>query len=266
MRVSDLPHQPFTRAFRSLKFKAAQQTIGRVPVGVGPHECPICYYQGRFIARHAVTGGRKGAQCPRCGALERHRIQCLVFDNLADRGKLHGTLLEIAPEPFSRRTLYPHFRSVITSDLLRTGVTLRSDLTCLPFPTGSFNVVVASHVLEHIPDADAAVSEIHRVLSSDGIAILPVPIVNTFTVEYATPNRFEDFHVRAPGPDFYDRYEKVFPSVERFRSGQFPDRHQVHLIEDRSVFPSERFADRHGSDAERHEDIVAVAFKQPRAQ
>lgn len=255
--------QPITRTARRAKLELAKHTMGRVdlPAGLVQNECPICAYRGRFLARNAVTGSRRQAQCPRCGSLERHRIQRLVYNTLADEGLLRGRLLEAAPEPFSVTSLHTHFDTVHTSDLLRTDVTLRTDLTTLPFPDAAFDVVVASHVLEHIPDDRAAIAELSRVLRPDGIAVLPVPIVNVQTVEYPEPNRFEDYHVRAPGPDYYDRYLGPFASVRRFTSDAFDDRHQVHMLEDRTVFPSQRFPLRQGAEGGRHGDIVAVAYK-----
>lgn len=41
----------------------------------------------------------------------------------------------------------------------------------LPFPDASFDVVVASDVLEHIPDIDKTISEISRVLKPSGVFV-----------------------------------------------------------------------------------------------
>jgi SAM-dependent methyltransferase len=51
----------------------------------------------------------------------------------------------------------------------------RTNGTDLPFRDGSFDVVMASDVLEHIEHDDRAVSEIARVLFPGGSAILSVP-------------------------------------------------------------------------------------------
>lgn len=256
--------QPFTRAARKAKFEVASKTIGRLDLGPerAPNHCPICDYQGYFISRGAVTGTRRKAQCPRCGSLERHRIQRLVYEQLvADHGFGGGLVLEFAPEAFTKEFLESHFSSRVTADLFRTDVDCRLDITKLPFPDNTFSAVIASHVLEHIPDDRTAIGELSRVLRPDGIAVLPVPIVNRTTTEYPEPNRFEDYHVRAPGPDYYDRYDDAFGTVVRYHSGQFDDRHQVHLCEDRSRFPGKRFPHRDGAPGGRHEDIVAVALQ-----
>jgi SAM-dependent methyltransferase len=49
----------------------------------------------------------------------------------------------------------------------------RGDAENLPFPDASFDVVVSSHVLEHLPDFDRGLAEIRRVTKSHAIVALP---------------------------------------------------------------------------------------------
>jgi len=46
----------------------------------------------------------------------------------------------------------------------------------LPYPSSFFDLVICSHVLEHVPDDRAALAEIRRVLRPSGHAILFVPV------------------------------------------------------------------------------------------
>jgi ubiquinone/menaquinone biosynthesis C-methylase UbiE len=49
------------------------------------------------------------------------------------------------------------------------------DATRMPFPSGSFDVVIAAEVLEHIPADQSAINEIARVLRPGGIVAVTVP-------------------------------------------------------------------------------------------
>lgn len=64
-------------------------------------------------------------------------------------------------------------------ELERIGVTdvtlLVGDATCLGFPDGSFDKVLCSEVIEHIPDAPQALREIWRVLRPGGSLVLTTP-------------------------------------------------------------------------------------------
>ena len=52
---------------------------------------------------------------------------------------------------------------------------LMADVTKLPFKAGSFDKIIGSEVLEHIPVANIAVEELVRVLSKDGAIGISVP-------------------------------------------------------------------------------------------
>ncbi|MFB3239118.1 methyltransferase domain-containing protein [Aeromonas salmonicida] len=126
--------------------------------------------------------------------------------------------LHFAPEPDMRTFFDGHFGSYKTADLAMDDVDYQVDIQSLPFSDGQFDFVFASHVLEHIPDDRKALSEIHRILRPNGIAILPVPVICEHTIEYDEPDPSQDYHVRAPGLDYYERYKSVFSSVEMISS------------------------------------------------
>lgn len=58
---------------------------------------------------------------------------------------------------------------------------LAGDATKLPFKSNSFDAVIATAVIEHVPTPEILVKECHRVLRNDGIVILttPVPFFDT---------------------------------------------------------------------------------------
>ena len=239
---------------RSLAFKAYHRRKERF-------HCPLCDYSGPFIDLHARTGTRESALCPRCSSLERHRLQLLTLTTLEkshDFARMDA--IHFAPESFLTKRLRRVFRSYTTADLSMPRVDHQVDLTRLPFRNASYDLVYASHVLEHIKEDMTAIREIRRILRPNGLAILPVPIVGDRTVEYAEPNPVEAGHVRAPGLDYYERYRKVFSDVKVFSSDEFEPTYQVFVYEDRSHWPTPEMPLRLPSPGVRHADFVPVCL------
>jgi predicted SAM-dependent methyltransferase len=224
-------------------------------------DCPICAYHGAFLDMRAETGKRSHVECPGCQARERHRLQWLVLRELekeCDFSKLR--VLHVAPEEFFESRLRGRCASYLTTDISAKGVDCNEDLTALTFADESFDLVYASHVLEHIQNDDAAIREIRRVLSPSGMAVLPVPIVSDSTVEYGAPNPYEVYHVRAPGVDYFEKYRQRFGRVRVFESASFDERFQVWIHEDRSRWPTENMPRRRSMPGKRHSDYVPVCY------
>jgi predicted SAM-dependent methyltransferase len=223
--------------------------------------CPICGYYGSFIDISPNTGLRKHAICIQCRSTERHRLQKLVLDEVFKRfNPSKGKILHIAPEIVLASYFKKAFHNYLSIDLYRDDVDLKCDITSMPFKDGEFDFVYASHVLEHVQNDLKALSEIKRVLKPEGIAILPVPIINKTTVEYPEPNPLETFHVRAPGKDYYERYSQIFSRVEQFSSSDFPEKYQTFIYENRSIYPNEACPMRQPSIGKKHIDVVPVCF------
>ena len=56
-----------------------------------------------------------------------------------------------------------------------SGTAIAGDATCLPFPDGAFDKVIAAEVLEHLPADQTAMNEIARILRPGGVAAVTVP-------------------------------------------------------------------------------------------
>jgi SAM-dependent methyltransferase len=210
---------------------------------------------------NAFAGHRKHANCPKCKSLERHRLQYLAVMGLPKSMNTSGMkMLHIAPEPFFQEMFSRRFGEYETADLLMKGVDHHVDLQNLPFEDETYDFVFASHVLEHVTDDKRAIREIRRVMKPNGVAILPVPVVCEKTIEYPQANPSEAYHVRAPGFDYFDRYSKFFKRVDVLTSNSFPEKYQLFIYEDRSVWPTTECPLRPPMDGERHADFVPICY------
>jgi SAM-dependent methyltransferase len=223
--------------------------------------CPICSYSGPFMDLNASTGIRRHAKCPNCKGLERHRIQFLTLQKIvAEIDTSNLKILHFAPEPFFREYFLKQFREYESADISMKNVNHNADLQQLPFDDQSYDFVFASHVLEHVQNDEKAISEIRRILRPNGIAILPVPIVATKTVEYPEANPNEANHCRAPGLDYFKKYEQNFSIVKTFKSDNFPEQYQLFIYEDRSQWPTKECPLRPPMAGKKHLDVVPVCY------
>jgi len=176
--------------------------------------CPLCRgYLAGFEPFGVIP--RPEACCPRCGSLERHRLVWLFM--LARTNLFDGTrkrLLHVAPEPaFDAPLARVRGLDRITADLSNQSAMMRMDLTNIPLPAQHFDIILCSHVLEHIPDDRQAMRELYRVLRTGGWAILQVPVLRETTFEdpavTSPAERLRLFgqedHVRVYGRDYQSR-------------------------------------------------------------
>jgi SAM-dependent methyltransferase len=171
-------------------------------------ECPICGFIGHF--RSVGSAPRWNAKCPSCGSLERHRQLALVLRDLP----LSGSLLHFAPEQSVAKLLKAQGVQYTSADLYARDVDLKLNIEKIDLHDDQYDVVVCSHVLEHVNDR-AALSELRRILKPDGLLIAMVPIVEGCETTYedetiVNPKDREihfgqDDHVRVYGADFVRR-------------------------------------------------------------
>ena len=226
--------------------------------------CPICNYHGIFKdLKNNITGDRLKCICPKCGSAERHRLQFLVIKELfGPTEKVNVVnILHFAPEKSIGSFLNKICCEYKTADLFQQGVDLKLNLERIELEDESYDLIYASHVLEHVQHDTQALKEIRRVLTKNGIAILPVPIVCEETIEYPKPNPAEHLHWRAPGIDYFDKYKSVFSKVKIYDSEDFDDCHQTYVCEDRSIWPNEVSQYRMPMKGNRHKDYVPICYK-----
>jgi SAM-dependent methyltransferase len=76
---------------------------------------------------------------------------------------------------------------------------VQGDALALPFPDATFDRVIASEVLEHIPDDRAAMAELARVLRPGGTMAVTVPRAGPEAINWALSDEYHDTpggHVR----------------------------------------------------------------------
>jgi SAM-dependent methyltransferase len=193
--------------------------------------CPCC--AGRF-RRLRTYGSRRNALCPGCRSLERHRALCVYLKQSATLFNDGLRILHLAPEPILERRLKALPRvSYLGADLNPGEGQVRADVTDLPFADASFDMILCSHVLEHVREDRRAMSELYRVLAPGGRAILQHPIDHTRAVTFEDPSvatpraRRRAYgqrdHVRIYGRDFRQRLEDAGFRVTVVRVDELAD-------------------------------------------
>jgi SAM-dependent methyltransferase len=195
------------------------------------HECSIC---GSRLARFKPMANRPAARCPVCGSLERHRmiwLYCQAKTNLFDgRAK---RFLHVAPEPCLTLPLRRiKGLEYVGADLEGCRAMVKMDVTGIPFDDASFDVILCSHVLEHVQDDRTAMRELLRILKPGGWAILLVPIDGAITQEDLCITSPEERtrlygqhdHVRQYGQDYGQRLRQAgfLVSVDAFAAELAP--------------------------------------------
>ena len=122
---------------------------------------------------------RENYGCPVCGAYDRDRLMIAFLEEVhAERGeKLR--MLQIAPTPSIER--YALEREDIlyeSTDLMMQDVTFRADLQHIDMVEDeTYDIIVCSHVLEHVKDDTRAMSELYRILKPEGVCLVLVPLI-----------------------------------------------------------------------------------------
>jgi len=163
-----------------------------------------------------VINPHLNAQCPRCLSLERHRLIWLYLKNKTNLFTDQLRVLHFAPERVFNK-IFRKMKNIdyVSADLSSKIAMKKMDITDIQESDNAYDVILCSHVLEHIVDDHKAMSELYRVLKPGGWAILQVPILCERTFEDASvvlPKDRERLfgqhdHVRKYGKDYRDRLE-----------------------------------------------------------
>lgn len=159
-------------------------------------ECPLCGGHYRRFMPYGYVVARADALCPRCLALERHRLVWLYLTRKTDFMQRPPRLLHIAPEVCLMRHLKPLYAAragdYVTADLESPLADLHFDVERIPLPDASFEAVICNHLLEHVADDRRALAELYRILRPGGWGILLAP------VDLAREATYEDDSITDP--------------------------------------------------------------------
>jgi SAM-dependent methyltransferase len=160
-------------------------------LGVGKHQhrviCTLCGYTGKFYAFGHPP--RYNAMCPVCNSRERHRLIALLNEReklFADKSVLH-----FAPEQSVKSLIKRDCQQYLSADIDTRYADIALNIEKIDLPDNTWDVVVASHVLEHVNDK-LALNEIFRILRPNGLLLVMVPVIEGWD------NTYEDESINTP--------------------------------------------------------------------
>ena len=190
------------RLFRLGLISKKLKSIYRVYAYIGQEViCMVCNWHGKQFFE---------GKCPKCHSLPRTRLVPFSFKHfnlLKDSLKI----LHIAPNKTEFDFIRTRIGNIAIYDrmdiLPYKHVNLLKDITNSNLGTGSYDLIVAWHLFEHIPDDRKAISEVYRILAQGGKALVSVPI-------YPKGNEitYEDSLIK------YEDYEKTHGHFDHCRS------------------------------------------------
>jgi SAM-dependent methyltransferase len=175
----------------------------------------------------------EGLECPSCGSIARERV---VYEAILRQfdGSLSAapivrnsslkayTVLEFSPRSYTTRLPSNRgaFKEYVASDFDESAHRTDVKLDLLDPATyesllGKFDIIICSHVLEHIPDYHRAIGGLWNLLSPAGKLFFQVPVLEG----HYTPITWDEFHgdnTRAYhrfGFDIAEEFLPLFPSI-----------------------------------------------------
>lgn len=142
--------------------------------------------------RRMETLNFDNCNCPFCLSSDRERLYLLFLHNFLQERNAPTSILDFAPNAsFSRALKKEKLVKYTSADLYRDDTDMRLDICNMnTVKNDVFDVLICSHILEHVDHPEKALSEIYRVLKAAGIAIVMVPLF--WDVRETIENAHED--------------------------------------------------------------------------
>jgi len=213
-RLSDGPPRVRRRRARDMVPASVRRGVAQWRLRGEDVECTCC---GRSFRSFAPDKRGWPVACPGCGSDARHRL--LAHYLRTELGPLAGRrILHFAPEPWVAPLLDVAGADYVSADIDDPRAELNFDIQDIPLPPDTVDVIVCSHVLEHVPDDRRATRELVRILRPGGVALVLVPQDPSRSETYEDPSitspedRLAHFwqadHLRLYGTDVGSRLEE----------------------------------------------------------
>lgn len=222
---------------------------------------PHCVLCKSYFVKFAEFNGRPNAGCPICKSAERHRFMGYYFDKHINKSNM--SVLHIAPEKIIYNILSKSVREYICGDLNPNDFyplpCVKLDVTDISYPDNKFDMIIASHILEHISDDKKALEELYRVLSVKGKLLIMVPQnfnsektdedLNITDVEIRKKRFGQHDHLRLYGLDLAQKikdvgfFVKAYIPSSRIKDAQKMALDSVEVMADSNIMSDNGFSD-----------------------
>ena len=156
-------------------------------------EDPIDGRTYRKLLPYGRVRTRTNALSPHTLSLERHRALWIYLKEYTDFFSASYRMLHMAPENcFIKRFKSIESLDYVTGDLDSPWADHHFDVHSIPFEDESFDIIMANHLMEHVDDDRAVLSEFYRVMKPGGWGVLQVPI------DWTNPATEEDRSITDP--------------------------------------------------------------------
>ncbi len=141
------------------------------------HVCPICGFNAKQFLPAGLYAKRENEKCPNCGSLTRQRQMYLYLTEnleLTDNKVVIHFAPESVLEPILRKNKNIKY---FTSEYdVNVKSDFHLDLEKIALESNFCDLIICSHVLEHVANDNLALQEMYRVLKPGGKALIQVPI------------------------------------------------------------------------------------------
>ena len=150
----------------------------KIDSNIGKIKCNICEYETDLEFLHFGRNKRPNEKCPNCYSLKRTRLLWYYLENKTDYLKKEGIrILHTAPETSIYKKIKEDFGDrYVSSDIFESPfIDEIIDIQDIPYDDNTFDLIITSHVLEHVPDDYIALQEFYRILKPNGKVIILIP-------------------------------------------------------------------------------------------